>query len=69
LIWSNQLKHTIVLGQRRGKLIVIQPTQRSLMVFLNKENIYKIYKSRSSPWEKNSHGKITHGQGGASFIP
>jgi len=30
-------------------------------------NIYKIYKSRSSPWKKNSHEKITHGQGGASF--
>jgi hypothetical protein len=67
LIWSSQLKYIIILGQISGKLIVIQPTQRGLTMFLNKENIYKIYKSRNSPWKKNSHGKITLCQGGASF--
>jgi hypothetical protein len=67
LIWSYQLKYIIIHGQINGKLIVIQPTQRGLTMFLNKENIYKIYKLTSSPWKKNSQGKITHGQGGASF--
>jgi hypothetical protein len=52
LIWFYQLKYIVVLGQRKGKLIVIQPIQKGLRVSLNKENIYKIYQLRSSPWKK-----------------